>query len=441
MNESSRVIGTAGRKGCKYGCIYCFTRESSYKRSPRFDVLRTRDLVKISLSSQVVQPACDTELLLLPDWKNYLDELVSTGRIISFATKSEINGKDLHFLKGINEILMANKKILHIGVTIVKLKNWRELEPGAPSPDARIATLRRLWEVGIPTAVLVRPMLPCLLKDEIDELVERTYRFCHGYLSGPLYLTPSFERYMSRKGISLCVTERVARWQEAKPRLRVVECNDLEKHLRDAAEDKGRRLFDNNVEAAIFSSNVFNQNWTEETKWLLKVRREQVGTVYIVNPDTKEFLLIFHRKLGRWLPPGGHTEEKENNMQAAIREAKEEICLDVHITKVKGRLEKDGLYYRQIPSDSGTDAFCVIEEFLRPIGAQDPHIHVDHIYVGTLASQERAKKWNREEVTAVDFFSIDRIEQLDTYDNVPVVCKAILKEIGKKQCFSKGDTQ
>ena len=65
--------------------------------------------------------------------------------IISFATKSEIGGEDIQFLKSINEILMANKRILHIGVTIVKLKDWRELEPNAPSPDARIATLRRLW--------------------------------------------------------------------------------------------------------------------------------------------------------------------------------------------------------------------------------------------------------------------------------------------------------
>ena len=280
-------------------------------------------------------------------------------------------------------------------------------------------------------------MLPFLLKEEIDELVEKTYRFCHGYLSGPLYLTPGFEKYMSRKGISFCVTERVATWQEGKPRLRVAECNDLEMHLQEAAEHKGRRLFENNTEAAIFSSNVLNENWTEDTKWLLKVRREHVGTVYIVNPDTREFLLIFHRKLGRWLPPGGHVEEHENNVQAAIREAKEELGINVHLIMMKGDLEKDGLYYRQVPSDSGSHAFCVIEEFIHPIGAQDPHIHVYHIYVGTVAPNEKVKKWSKEEVTAVDFFSIQQIEQLNTYDNVPVVCKAILKEIEKSDSSAR----
>ena len=101
----SRIIGTAGKKGCKYGCIYCFTREPDYKRSPRLDILRTRDLVRISYSSQVIQPVCDTELLLTPGWKNYIDELVTTGKIISFATKSEIQGEDLQFLKGINLFL------------------------------------------------------------------------------------------------------------------------------------------------------------------------------------------------------------------------------------------------------------------------------------------------------------------------------------------------
>jgi len=247
MDESSRIIGTAGEKGCKYRCVYCFTREPDYKRSPRFDILRTRDLVRISCSSQVIQPVCDTELLLTPGWKNYIDELVSTGKIISFATKSEIEGDNIEFLKGINEILMSNKKVLHVGITIVKLVGWKEIEPNAPSPEARIATLRRLWENGIPTTVLVRPIIPTLTKHEIKEIVEKTYRFCHGYLAGPLYLTPAVEQYLNQKNIKYLVTERIATWQKTKPKLRVIECSELEEELRINAELKGRRLFENNV--------------------------------------------------------------------------------------------------------------------------------------------------------------------------------------------------
>lgn len=433
MSKPSRIIGTAGPKGCKYGCIYCFTRNPTYKRSQRLDILRPRDLINVSLCSQVVQPTCDTELLLIPEWKNYVDELVSTGKIISFATKSEIDGEDLRYLKEINEILMANGKVLHIGVTIVKLRDWKELEPSAPSPDDRIATLRRLWEAGIPTTLLVRPMLPMLTKEEIDELVERTYRFCHGYLSGPLYLTPTFEEYLRYKGILFDVTERTATWQEGKPKLRVVECNELEDYLRRIAESKGRKLFENNVEAAIFSNEVFNQNWTEDTQWSPNVRREPVGTFYIVDADTSEFLLIFHRKLGKWLPPGGHVEDKETTLQAAFREVKEEVGIEVHSVMIKGNLDKDGLYYKQVTEDPASPAFCTIEEFIRPIGAQDPHIHVDSIYVGMISSEEQAWKKSKEEVTAMDFFSVEQIKQLETFDNVPTVCRAILQTMEKQR--------
>jgi hypothetical protein len=81
MTHSERLLGTAGRQACEIGCLYCFTQVRDYKRCPRLDVLRTRDLVSKSLSSLVVQPACNTEFLLLPNWQDYLDELVSVGKI------------------------------------------------------------------------------------------------------------------------------------------------------------------------------------------------------------------------------------------------------------------------------------------------------------------------------------------------------------------------
>ena len=32
------------------------------------------------------------------------------------------------------------------------------------------------------------------------------------------------------------------------------------------------------------------------------------GSAIIARPDASAFLLVHHRKLGRWLQPGGHTE-------------------------------------------------------------------------------------------------------------------------------------
>jgi len=431
MSKSSRLFGTAGRKGCRFGCLYCFTREADYKRCPRLDILRTRDMVSASLSSQVVQPACDTELLHLTNWRDYLDELVSAGKIISFATKVDISSDDLQSLSEVNKILMASGKVLHMGVTIVRLRDWEDIEPRAPSPFARIASLRRLWETGIPTTVLMRPMIPMVTFGEIDELVDRTYRFCYGYLSGPLYLTQMMEEYMHSKKQRFTVSEKAATWQKGQPYLRIVECDELEKHLRHAAESKGRKLFDNNVEAALYSNEVCKRELTPDLKWSSAVRRESVGTIYAVNLDTKEFLLMFHRKLGKWLAPGGHVEGEENTAQTALREAKEELGVDIRILEIKGELGKDGKDFRRVESDPKSDAFCTIEEFIHPIGAQDPHIHVDSIYVGTMTCEKGTEKRDKGEVAAKDWFSLSQVEKLTTFDNVPIICRAILRALEK----------
>jgi len=54
------------------------------------------------------------------------------------------------------------------------------------------------------------------------------------------------------------------------------------------------------------------------------------ASAIVARPDGSEFLLIHHRKLGRWLQPGGHTEESDASaFDAALREAREETGIGV----------------------------------------------------------------------------------------------------------------
>lgn len=53
------------------------------------------------------------------------------------------------------------------------------------------------------------------------------------------------------------------------------------------------------------------------------------ASAIVVRPAADRFLLVFHRKLDRWLQPGGHVEpEDESVFAAALREAREETGLD-----------------------------------------------------------------------------------------------------------------
>lgn len=61
------------------------------------------------------------------------------------------------------------------------------------------------------------------------------------------------------------------------------------------------------------------------------------GSAWIVNHDRKKVLLVYHKRLDRWLQPGGHMEGEEDILDTAMREAAEETgltslrCVDPNI--------------------------------------------------------------------------------------------------------------
>jgi ADP-ribose pyrophosphatase YjhB (NUDIX family) len=56
-----------------------------------------------------------------------------------------------------------------------------------------------------------------------------------------------------------------------------------------------------------------------------------VATAYVVRGD--QTLLLKHKKLGLWLPPGGHIEPGETPDEAVRREVREETGLDIEFVE------------------------------------------------------------------------------------------------------------
>lgn len=106
-------------------------------------------------------------------------------------------------------------------------------------------------------------------------------------------------------------------------------------------------------------------------------------TVAIFVVRDAKVLLILHRKLGKWLPLGGHIELDEDPEIAAHREAKEESGLDVEL-----------LGERPPTTEPGTRAL-IAPRFLDIHRISDTHEHIGMIYwarpIGgdvTLATEE-----------------------------------------------------
>ena len=56
------------------------------------------------------------------------------------------------------------------------------------------------------------------------------------------------------------------------------------------------------------------------------------ASCWVLNPARDAVLLLHHRKLDRWLQPGGHIEEEDSSwLNAALREAREETGIESFI--------------------------------------------------------------------------------------------------------------
>jgi ADP-ribose pyrophosphatase YjhB (NUDIX family) len=113
--------------------------------------------------------------------------------------------------------------------------------------------------------------------------------------------------------------------------------------------------------------------------------RDFTATTFVVHEDRT--LLLHHRKLAMWLPPGGHIDPHELPDQAALREVREESGLDVELLTQSYLLG----HVRVLPQP-----YCVLLEDISP-----GHQHIDLIYFarvsgGILAHAERearAARW------------------------------------------------
>ena len=146
--------------------------------------------------------------------------------------------------------------------------------------------------------------------------------------------------------------------------------------------------------------------------------KHYTATVFLVtDKEPRQVLLVHHKKLNKWMPPGGHQENKENAYQTAIREIKEETGIDISEYLPKPKRIDERAMSLPLPD-------YIFEESIEAHKDQPEHFHLDLIYVVTVPHQKVTHQ--QTESYAIGWFTKAEIEQLSTFKNVAMIIKKIL---------------
>ncbi len=149
------------------------------------------------------------------------------------------------------------------------------------------------------------------------------------------------------------------------------------------------------------------------------VRQHYVATGYVYDRKTDRFLLIMHKKSGKWLPPGGHLDKGEEPHKGALRELCEETGVQGRIINLLETPEVGTPTVAQLPTP-----FCVLYEKITSELEGEEHMHIDFVYVVEVNFSE-VLNLRVEEVLLAKWVSSEEIDYMDTYENVKQVCRAI----------------
>ncbi|WP_048645998.1 PA0069 family radical SAM protein [Nitratireductor soli] len=206
-------------RGCEHGCVYCFARpthaymglsagldfESKLFAKPDAARLLERELAKDGYQPRTIAIGTNTDPYQPIEKKfrimrEILEVLEAHKHPVGIVTKSALVLRDVDILARMAEQGLAK---VALSITTLDRKLARTMEPRAATPPRRLETVRALTEAGIPTSVMLGPVIPGLTDCEIERILESAAAAGAreaGYiiLRLPLEVSPIFKDWLLR---------------------------------------------------------------------------------------------------------------------------------------------------------------------------------------------------------------------------------------------------
>ena len=175
-------------RGCEHGCVYCFARpthaylglspgldfESKLFVKPDAPALLAKELAAAEYEPKMIAIGTNTDPYQPIErerqiMRGILEVLEAAGHPVGIVTKSALVVRDIDILAR-----MAKRNLVKVALSVTSLdpKLARTMEPRASTPPKRLEALRQLSEAGIPTSVLVAPVIPALNDSEIERILD-----------------------------------------------------------------------------------------------------------------------------------------------------------------------------------------------------------------------------------------------------------------------------
>jgi DNA repair photolyase len=175
-------------RGCEHGCIYCYARPSHgylnlsagidfetklFAKTNAADLLRT-ELAKPAYRVSPINLGANTDPYQ-PIERRYritrqvLEVLLEHRHPLTIVTKNASIERDLDLLV---ELARHNLVYAFVSVTSLDNKLSARLEPRASAPHRRLGAVKTLSDAGIPTGVLVAPIIPMLTDRWLEQIIE-----------------------------------------------------------------------------------------------------------------------------------------------------------------------------------------------------------------------------------------------------------------------------